>query len=77
MHHRHMPLYAKVETLPDGGQQITIWEVEDVLMPALVDAVLGTPSNVNLLSLEQVVNSRDAIGTFASVPGGLGLAEGV
>lgn len=66
-----MAMYAKVETLADGGQQITCWDVTDVLLPALVDAVLGTPDSTNLLSLEQVVNSRDAIGTFASLPGGL------
>lgn len=66
-----MTMYAKVETLPDGGQKITCWDVTDALLPALVDAVLGAPDSTNLLSLEQVVSSRDAIGTFASVPGRL------
>jgi hypothetical protein len=59
--------------LPDGGQELTIWE--GVLQEADIDQSLGTPSHVVLLSLGQVVNSRDAVGTFVSVPGGLDLAE--
>jgi hypothetical protein len=68
-----MAFYAKVRTLPDGGQELTIWE--GVLQEADIDQSLGTPSHVVLLSLGQVVNSRDAVGTFVSVPGGLDLAE--
>ena len=63
--------YAKVEVLPDGGQEITVWTVEGELRPRLLDAVLGPPSSVNILGIEQVVSAREGVGTFASIPGGL------
>lgn len=63
-------VYAKVETLPDGGQKITVWHPSE-LRGNLVDFALGNPDSVNLLDLEQVVKARDGVGTFASVPGGL------
>jgi hypothetical protein len=63
-------MYAKVETLADGGQKITVWQPTE-LRATWVDIALGVPDSVNLLDLEQVVNARDGVGTFASVPGGL------
>ena len=60
-------MYAKVVTLPDGGQEITIWEVTDELNEAFLLEFLGEPKAVNLLTLEQVVNSRDAVGAFPSL----------
>lgn len=57
--------------MPDGGQVITVWrEVSSVEM----DELLGPPDEVVLLSPEQVVSSRDAVGTFAVIPGGLSMA---
>ena len=64
-------MYAKVENLPDGGQQITVWEVSGEIKERFIDSFLGEPSSTNLLDVEQVVRARDGVGTFASVPGGL------
>jgi hypothetical protein len=63
--------YAKVETLPDGGQVITVWDVSSDLKTRIIDAVMGEPSSTNLLGLEQVVRAREGVGTFGSIPGGL------
>jgi len=59
-----MVMYAKVVTLPDGGQQITVWEVTDEINEAFLREFLGEPKAISLLTLEQVVSSRDAVGAF-------------
>lgn len=63
-------LFMKVETQEDGSQIVKTWQLGDA-HGQVIEAAMGTPQAESYISLEQVVSSRDALGTIASIPGGL------
>jgi len=64
-------IFAKVDILPDGGQEVTVWRVDEESMVPIIEALMDPPLCVNHLTPEQVVSCRDAIDLYPSVPDGL------